>query len=265
MTALRHIFCFLALFLLAMVSSLAPAAHADTKEDTNSLSGLWVVNYGKTEELWKASENIDMEILPLLAKAYMLDLDFSAGTMIEGTDLSETPRRTPFSESKDSSGNLLITIKEENGATKTFLFEERSDGDMLVTVGKTTPPIVMMECDYTKYAGRWLLDTPSIEPLVELLAHDAPEPKKEEFRTELADSYLILSFSRGDFKMRWETGAGDTIYRPFPSGAFEVSQYAKTGCWLADNEISLSFKSDDYIILLFKDDDISLFLKRTAE
>lgn len=265
MTALRHIFYFLTLFLLAMVSSFAPAAYADTKEGSNSLSGLWVVNYGKTEELWEASKNIDMETLPLVAEAYMLDLDFPAGTMIEGTDLSETPRRTPFSESKDSSGNLLITVQEENGETKTFLFEGRSDGDMLVTVGEATPPIVMMECDYTRYAGKWLLDTPSIEPLIELLANDAPEPKKEEFRTKLADSYLILSFSRGDFKMRWETGAGETIYRPFPSGTFAVSQYAKTGCWLANNEISLSFKTDDYIILLFKDDDISLFLKRTAQ
>lgn len=264
MTALRHFFCFLTLFLLMMISSLTPGVHAATKEDFRPLSGLWVVNYDKTEELWKTSKKSDMDILPILAEAYMLDMDFSARTMIEGTDLSETPRRIPFSESRDGAGNLLITIKE-NGENKTFLWEERSDGNMLVTVDKMTPSIVMMRCDYSKYAGKWLLDTPSIESLVELLANDAPEPEKEDFRTKLADSYLILSFSRGDFMICWETGAGETIYRPFPSGPFSVSQYAKTDCWVSNNEISISFKSDDHFIMFFKDDDVSLSLKRTSE
>lgn len=263
----RYALYFFAMFLFVVSSVFTPAAYAaNVQEDLSSLNGLWVVDYRETKALWEKAKIAEIELLPMMGEAYMLDMDFSAGTMIEGTSFSESPERIPFSVSRGKEGSLIIKKDEGDGKSKTFIWKMRSDGKALVKVGKTAPTIIMMRCDYSKYAGKWRLDIPANEGLVTMLSQRASEAEKESFMTELADSYMIFSFSRGDFEMRWETGAGERIYRPFPSGTFTVSQYAERECWLVgENEIFLNFRDDDYIIFFFVADDISLSLKRVAE
>lgn len=238
--------------------SVPVAAYA--KEDLSSLNGLWVVNFSKTKALWEASK-IDTQVLETSLGGYRLDMDFSTSSMIEGVVLSGTPLRTPFKVSKDSNGNLLITV--DKYGKRTFLWAMQGDGDVAVTV-TDSPTLIMMKCDYAKYAGRWELDIPANDAFFTLLASQATQESKEQLREELTGSYLILSFLDGDFVMRWKTSKGEAIYSPFPSGNFGITEYEKTGC-TSSRGVSLNFKNDDYIIMGFKGDDASLFLKRMKQ
>lgn len=263
----RDVFCSFALFLCAVSFFFTPAAYAaNVQEDFSSLNGLWVVDYSQTKALWEKTEIEALDLLPLVGEAYMLDMDFSTGTMIEGTSFSESPERIPFSVSRGKEGSLLIKKDEGHGKSKTFIWKMLSDGKASLFVDENTPTIIMMKCDYSKYSGKWRLDIPANEGLVAMLLQRANEVQRKDFMAELADSYMRLSFSRGDFDMRWETGAGERIYTPFPNHTFTVAQYAEMECWLErEDEVLLTFKDDDYIIFFFVPDDVSLYLERVAE
>lgn len=122
-----------------------------------------------------------------------------------------------------------------------------------------------MKCDYDKYGGTWQLDMPANEPFVNAIAEGATTEEKEQIRQKLADSYLLLSFTEGDFVMSWQTGQRKTIYRPFPSGLFGVSYYGKTDCTIADGELALSFNNEDYFVMTFVEADMPISLERVKK
>lgn len=263
----RHIRGFFIPLLLAILALAATAGYAG--EDLNALSGLWVVDYSKTKALWEEAQiDEEKEGLDILAAFFRLDMDFSASTMIEGTSFSKNPTRDPFNTSRNSDGNLLIT-STRRGESKTFLWAMRDGGGVSVTVSKNppivsqSPPLSMMKCDYSKYAGKWTFDMPANEPLVTMIANSWKDKTVEEIREILANLHLNLSFSNNGFDMRWRDEEGETIYATFPSGIFDVTRYGETACLIGDDDISMSFESDDYIIMAYYD--TSLSLKRINE